>query len=119
MISDTIYYYILGFLICSNIQIIWAFTNMPIYIFKFLNIKKIKDSDIYTREEFEDWLLINLGYFGELMSCPLCMSTHTSWIVSVIFYFLLHSSFYILFFPVLTWPFMVFMVYSVLKKINQ
>jgi len=119
MIYDIIYHYILGFLICSNIQIIWAFTNMPIYIFKFLNIKKIKDSNIYTREELEDWFLINLGNFGELLSCPLCMSTHTSWIVSVVFYFFLCPSFYILFLPVLTWPFMVFFIYSVLKKINR
>lgn len=111
-------WYIIGFLICSNIQVIWMFTNMPIYIFKLFNIKKIKNSNIYTREEFEDWLLIHLGWFGELLSCPLCMSTHTSWIVSLFIYILFESSIYFLFLPVLTWPFMVFLVYSVLRKLN-
>jgi len=113
------FWYFFGILICSNIQIIWMFTNMPIYIFKFLNIKNIKSSSVYTREEFEDWLLINLGNLGELLSCPLCMSTHTSWIISLILYFLFKPSVYLLFLPVLTWPFIVFLIYSFLKKINH
>ena len=116
---DFIFWYIFGLLVVTNIQIVWAFTNMPLYIFKSLNIKGIKSQEVYTREEFEDWLLINLNKFGELLSCPICMSTHTSWITSFLIYFLFFKNLNILFMPVLTWPFMVFLIYSFLKKLNQ
>ena len=69
---SVVLFYILGSLITSSIIVIWFGTTIAVHLSKFLRILD-KDSDVFTWEEWSDYMLVKHPFFGELLSCPLCI----------------------------------------------
>jgi hypothetical protein len=116
MIEEAIYY-ILGAVIVSNLIVVWKFTNISVHFFKFFIFFKKNKPEIYTTEDLEDHLLLNYGYIGELLACPLCLSTHLSWIVSLIIFLTTTCSPLIIPCAMFSWPLVSFIFYGLVKKI--
>jgi len=127
--TEKLILYLFGALICSNIIIIWQNTSIAVKICKMINLisfnfifKNIKNH-VDTREDLEKYLIINFGSFGELITCPLCFSTHISWLTYLILSFLsseiiiFDKVFFLnLFICTFTWP---MISYFFLYKINH
>lgn len=103
--------YIVGGLIVSNAIVIWFGTTLAVHIFKFLKIIKEED-DVYTWQEWSDCLLVKSPFFGELLSCPLCLSFWISAITATSIYFYI-PGLSDNFIPTgwLTWPLFSFVTY--------
>ena len=105
-----IFLYILGAIITSNIVAIWNLTNMPVYLTNlFFRTKFI------TRDDWEKYLLINCGKFGELLLCPLCFSTHVSWMIYFLAYIFVEIPVWGFLPCMFSWP---VISYSIFNKIK-
>ena len=111
---NIIYYYILGALITSNLITIWKLTNISVKFFKIFK----KQNNIYTTEDLEDHLAIKGGWLGELLICPLCLSTHISWVVGLLIHLLTGCSPLIILCGMFSWPLLSYLFLVVLKKLS-
>lgn len=80
---DIILFYFLGALITSSVIVTWFGTTLAVHISKKLRLLN-SDLDIYTWEEWSDYMLIRYPFFGELLSCPLCLGFWVSLVVATI-----------------------------------
>jgi hypothetical protein len=108
--------YISCLLISLNIVFIWYFTFFKIHIFKFF---RIIPKDIYGLNEFDAEIIVKNTFIGELFSCPICFSTHVSFIVSLIAYCLGYSTFLTVIIGTFSYPSIIYTFYSIIKFINQ
>lgn len=67
---ELLIFYTLGLLIVSSFLVIWFETTIVPHVFKVLKISK---DDIFTFDDWSDDMLIRSPFFGELLSCPLCL----------------------------------------------
>ena len=113
--SVFIVFYILGFLFVSNFLVIWKLTNLHNHFFNFFK----KDSDrIYTQEDLEDHLAMDGGWFGELLICPLCLSTHLSWISASLICLFSNTTWFLVPIGMFSWPVLAYSFLCLVKKIN-
>ena len=75
---EIILIYILTTFIVANLISILESTSMKIYLFSWAK----KKEEIYTIEDFNDYIVDNWGKIGELLSCPLCYGTWLSLFIS-------------------------------------
>tara|TARA_B100000085_G_C18546085_1_gene513934 strand:+ start:1193 stop:1549 length:357 start_codon:yes stop_codon:yes gene_type:complete len=115
--TEEVIYYLLGSIIVSNLIIVWKFTNISIHFLNFFLFFKKNKPEIYTTEELEDYLILHGGLIGELLVCPLCLSTHLSWIVSLVIFLLTSCSPLIIPCAMFSWPLVSFIIYGLVKKI--
>lgn len=106
---NLILYYFLGAAIVTNIIFIWKLTNISVYIHNFF----FKNKDIFTVDDLEDHLAMNWGAWGELLICPLCLSTHLSWITSLIMCELCGITYFFILSAALSWPFICYFFYKI------
>ena len=107
-----IYLYLLGFIVVSNLLVIWKLTNLHNHIFNFFK----KDEDkIYTKEDLEDYLALEGGWFGELLICPLCLSTHLSWITACFICFFSNCSLFLIPIGMFSWPVLAYFFFCLIK----
>lgn len=119
MMIDNIIYYILGVFLVSNIICVWKFTNLSVHFLQFwLLLKREKEIEIYTIEDFEKHMCIYWGWLGELLICPLCLSTHLSWIISLIFFNFSLVSVWFIPISAFSWPMFSYFFYCLFKKIS-
>lgn len=116
MIDPELYFYLLGLLVVFNMMSVLELTSLKVHLIKIFCFWNKKIKEIYTLDELEDYISLRWGYIGELLCCPLCYSTHLSWIISLIMFFVLGSPIYLCLFGALSWP---AIAYSFYKKINQ
>lgn len=107
-----IIYYMLGALVVSNIISIWKLTNISVHFFNFFK----KDKKIFTTEDLEDHLCMNGGWFGELLMCPLCLSTHLSWIISFIICQFSGCSYWLILASTFSWPYISYLLFILVKN---
>ncbi len=108
---EFVFLYLLGALIVSNIITVWMLTNIPTYLSNFLF-----RTSFLTRDEWEDHVIIHKGKIGELMVCPLCLSTHLSWIVYFVFFYFVELPI-LGFIPCsLSWPLLSYVLYINVKS---
>lgn len=105
--------FFVGFLVVLNIMSIWTFSGLPIRIFKAL---KLVPEHVFTNEEFEDYMSIKWGFWGELLTCTLCLSTHLSSIVGLVFVLTGLASWWLPIVAMLTYPTAVLYVHNQLKR---
>ena len=84
---DIIIFYFLGALITSSLIVTWFGTTLAVHMSKTIRILD-KDSDIFTWEEWSDYMLERHPFFGDLLSCPLCLGFWFSVIVATILSYL-------------------------------
>lgn len=120
LMSDLIIYYFLGILIVSNLICVWKFTNLSVHMINiWFFIFRKKDFEIYTTEEFENHMAIYWGWLGELLICPLCLSTHLSWITSLIFFYFGCVPITFLAISAFSWPMFAYLFYCIFNKISN
>ena len=111
MVFDIINYFI-GAIIVSNLVIVWFHTNLPVHLYELLPSKKDK---LYTRSDWEEYVVLNWGYFGELLNCPLCFATHISWITGIGVWQIMETSPWIILLGALSWPLVSYVFYKKLS----
>lgn len=109
--------YVFGIFCVSNFLVIWKLTNISNHIYNFLIFFKKNGEKIFTPEDLEDHLILKCGWWGELLTCPLCLTTHLSWIVALLIALLFNLSFLFVLSAMFSWPIFAFAIYSLLKKI--
>lgn len=109
------YYYLIGLLFVSNLIVVLKFTNISVHIYNIFNSK----NKFYLHDELEDYFSLNYPIFGELFACPICLSTHLSWITSIFLCFIFDVNFLLVPLSMFTWPCLVFLFYSILFKLNN
>lgn len=105
--------FILGVLISSSCIVIWFETNLAADVFKTL---KISNSNIYTFDEWSNDMIARFPFFGELLSCPLCLSVWTSCTVSAILTLVNELSWWFVPACTFSWPIIIFMFYTILTE---
>jgi hypothetical protein len=114
---DNLIYYTCGALVVSNIIVIWNITELPVHFFDIFSLlkKKSKREKLYTRGDWEQHVSLNWGYLGELLMCPLCLSTHISWIVGLCIFFITQCDPWLILLGTFSWP---LIAYSFYKKLS-
>jgi hypothetical protein len=114
--NDLILLYFLGAAIVSNIILIWMETNLPVHFYDLKNFFNKKKKKLFTRNEWEDHVMLRCGYFGELITCPLCLATHLSWLTGLIIYLICDCSPLLILSGAFSWPIFSYFFY---KKISS
>ena len=111
-------YYLLGALCVANIITILNLTNISVYIYNFLNFKKNIDPEdkFYTVGDLQEHLALNCGKIGELFLCPLCLSTHLSWIISFMICYFSEVSYWLVLFSTFSWPYIAYFLFILVKN---
>jgi len=110
---ELIIFYVLGVLISSSIILIWFESTIVVHISKFLRISK---DDIYTFDEWSDDILIRFPFFGELFSCPICLSFWVCVGVAICIRFVNEFSWWFVVASVPSWPILVFLFFKTATK---
>jgi len=114
-VQEFIIPYILGALMAQGISTIWFFSGFPIMLFKTLRMIKPEDS-VYTQEEWEVWIVGKSNFFGELLTCPVCLSVWIATAVSSSVTLLFEYPVYFIPAAVLSWPFLMFLSFKQLDN---
>lgn len=114
---NEIYLYSIGLVITFNFLTILESTSIKVYIINFILFLNKKNVELYTLEDAEDYVGINWGKVGTLICCPLCYTTHISWIVALCMYYSINSSLYLCIIGSLSWPSISYAFYK--KFINN
>jgi hypothetical protein len=69
--------FITGALAVCGIQTIWFCSNFPVNVSKRLHLVKDVD-DVYTWNDWQTWITVRYDFFGELLTCPVCLSVWLS-----------------------------------------
>jgi hypothetical protein len=114
MTVDHIGFYVLGAAITSSLLVIWFSTTLAVHICKTL---RITDSEIFTWDEWADDLLIKHPFFGELFSCPLCLSFWIAIVVATVITYI-NSALGYWFIPAsaFSWPLFSYLAYRLCLK---
>ena len=112
MIND-ILHYLIGAIIVSNIVVIWFYTNLAVHFYDIFSFGKKKK--LYTREDWEQHVVLGWAHLGELLNCPLCFSTHISWITGIAIWQICKSSPWLILLGALSWPLVSYIFYKKLK----
>jgi len=105
--------YVLGLFMASSSILIWFETTIAVHIFKTLKISK---DDIFTFDEWSDDMLIRFPFFGELLSCPLCLSVWVSIFVSTCIAQINELSLWFIPSCAASWPILIFIFFKACIK---
>ena len=105
--------WLIGSIVVSNLTVVWFYTNLPVHLYELFPRKK--KEKLYTRSEWETHVVLNWGHLGELLNCPLCFSTHLSWISGIAIWQVIQSSPWIILLGALSWPLVSYIFYKKLK----
>lgn len=112
---NNIIYYVSGFLFVLNFIFLLKFTNISIHILDIFGFKSY-EKEIFSTDDLENYLCIKYSYLGELFSCPICLSTHVSWVTGLFLYLFFDFSPWLILLATFSWPSLVFIVYSKVKS---
>ena len=113
MILNDLISYLVGSIVVSNLLVIWFYTNIPVHFYELFSFGKKKK--LYTRDDWEQHAALNWGHIGELLNCPLCFSTHLSWITGILVWQIMQSSPWIILLGAMSWPLISYIFYKKLK----
>lgn len=113
---DNIIYYICGSLVVSNIILVWNITELPIHFYDIFSFFKKNKEKLYTRDDWEQHVSLNWGYFGELLMCPLCLGTHISWITGLIIFYITNCTPWIILLGAFSWPLFAYLFLRTLSR---
>ena len=74
---DNLILFLTGALSVCGVQTIWFCSNFPVNVSKRLRLVKEED-DVYTWEDWQTWITVRYDFFGELLTCPVCLSVWIS-----------------------------------------
>lgn len=98
--------YILGLLIVNSFLILWFYSPLTTTLSHFLFNKK----DIYTFDQFIDFLSFKNPFLGKLLSCWICMSFWTSLSTGIIVAIILQYPYWYPILTYLTYPSILFLI---------
>ena len=110
---DTIFLYILGALINSWFICTWFFTSLPLHLFKPFIPKEL---EIYSWEDWSNWLMYKNTFIAELLGCPLCLGFWSSLCVGTLIAWVNDLSLGFIFAGWFSWPVLSF---ALCKKIAK
>ena len=110
--NDLILLYFLGAAIVSNIILIWMETSLPVHFYDIKNAFNKQKKPIYTRDDWESHVMLRCGYLGELITCPLCLATHLSWVTGLIIYLVSNCSPWFILCGAFSWPIFSYFLYK-------
>ena len=113
--TDLILPYIVGFLVAQGLSTIWFFSGFPIKLFSVLGLLK-KTDEVYTQDEWEVWIMDKSEFFGELLTCSVCLSFWLGLIVSAAISYNLNLTYWYIVVSSLSWPFLMYSSYKLLNK---
>lgn len=73
-------------LACLTTYLIKAWFESTIVV-HVLNVFRSKNNKLYTFDDFSNWLLQKPFVMHSLLTCPICLSFHVSYLVSILYYF--------------------------------
>ena len=107
--------YILGAFISSSWICTWFISDLPVHLFKGLRLIKEKD-EVFTWEEWSEWLSTKTEFFAALLSCPLCFGFWTSLFVSSAIWYVNDLTPYFILSSAFSWPLFIYYFYHKLSK---
>lgn len=108
--KELIIFYILGALISCSWICTWFFSNLPVHLFKLSGLIRKKD-EIFTWEDWSEWLSSKNEYIGELTSCPICFGFWTSVLVSSLIVYINNITPYFILSSAFSWPLLIYISY--------
>jgi len=111
---DIIVLYFIGLAISTNIIFVWSFTSFKYHLLKFLRIIG-KNCEI---QNVDNELILKNRFFGELFSCPICLSTHVSLIVSFLIYIINDLSPLFIVVGAFSYPATIYLLYCLISALN-
>lgn len=113
--NNFIILYLCGLLISTNIVFIWFFTGLKLHLFKAFKILP-KETGL---DEFDTAIYLKNNIIGELLSCPICFSTHIAFIVSSAIYLFNDISPILIVIGALSYPCLIYALYSLVVMLNS
>ena len=107
--------YVLGALISSSWICTWFISDLPVHLSHGLGLIKKKD-EVFTWDDWSDWLSSKNEFFGALLSCPLCFGFWTSVFVSSVITYLNDLTLYFILSSAFSWPLFIYYFYHKLSK---
>ena len=110
---DNLFLYILGALVNSWFICTWFFTSLPLHLFKpFID----KDLEIYSWEDWNNWLMLKNDFIAELLGCPLCLGFWSSLAIASLIVNINGLDYKFILAGWFTWPLIAFILYKKLEK---
>lgn len=87
--------WLLGLGIVFDFLVTWFWSEFPAHAFRMLWKmgwrrnqpgfwpESVEQYDTWGREQWTVWAVLKLGAFGELLTCPVCLSRHVAWITAL------------------------------------
>jgi hypothetical protein len=113
--KELVFFYILGCLISCSWICTWFFSDLPVRLFKSFGLIK-KEEDIFTWDDWSQWILLKSDFFGELLSCPLCFGFWTSLTVSSVIFYINGLNPYFILSSAFSWPLFIYYSYNHFQK---
>jgi hypothetical protein len=102
--------YSIGALIVSNCVVVWFHTNIAPHLYDIFFFNK--KEKFYVRSDWETYVVLHWGYFGELLNCPLCFASHISWAVGIALWQINGMSPWIILLGTFSWPLISYIFYK-------
>ena len=109
VMNEYLLHYLYGVGITSGFLVIWFETTIVVHISKLLKISK---DDIFTFDDWSDDLLVRSPFFGELLSCPLCLGFWASLFVSICIQQVNELSYWFIPICIFSWPVFIFSIFK-------
>ena len=106
-----IQFYFLGCLITCSLMTTWFNTLIGVHFFELFGLIK-KSDEVFTWEDFQLWLEEKSSFFGELLSCPLCLGFWVSIIISSVITYVNELTPYFILSSAFSWPLFIFAFYK-------
>lgn len=103
--------YLLGLFITWNILVIWFYSPLRITIGQFLF-----DSNLYTFDQFETYVMSKNIWIGKLLSCFICFSFWTSLFIGAVFFYIFSTPCAFPLLTCLTYPGICFFLKNIIEK---
>jgi len=110
----TIELYLIGLAISTNLIFVWFFTSIKYHLFRFLKIVN-KNCEI---QNVDNELILKNRFFGELLSCPICLSTHISFWTAFIIYLMSDLTFIFILVATFSYPAIIYLFYCLANALN-
>jgi hypothetical protein len=109
--QDLLIAYVLGALLTSGALTLWFFSNLPIHLLKTLRVISEED-EVYTWDDLQIVLSTKSSFWGELLSCPLCLGFWTSLGIAIILQQICVLSPWFIPSCIFSWPVFLYFFYS-------
>jgi hypothetical protein len=106
--------YFWGLLISLNWMASWEYTTLKVKFLKLWLLLSREKAEVYTPQDFDNYVCLRWGLLGELLSCPICLSHWVGALTSTILCYFFECPFYLVILSFFTYP---IIIYSFMNRV--